>query len=714
MLHVKIKKYFFVFFTMAVIGLNVSVVLAAKVNLNLVYDGVKHKYSAEEIKINVNGNPITGLSMPPVSINGRTLVPARAVFEAMNSEVTWNESTKEVYIMKGKDVAVIKINSNTGILNGTPFALEVAPKIINDTTMIPVRQVAEALGATVLWEEQSRTVQVNEVPDELPPVVDEPVEVPTPTPPVVTPPAVTPPTVAPPVVDVPVTNPGEITVESVMLPTGTSGDFVINATGTIGKYQTLDVSDNRLVIDIYNANMGITNTNIAVSGNAYVSSIRSAQNQVTPEKITRIVFDLKDSGKYQITQSNDKKSLILSFSENEVTGLNVEGRGSADFVMIDGKTAPGVQISALENPKRIVLDMQNTKSTLNASYAAIGCNFITDIQTIQFGDNTSRIILTIKENEELEYTVAKQGTSTVVTLRKSTLQNISYNPSTRTLSLKGLDGLSASQIVHNDDYLNLKYTLTLPGDFSAQLGDGNIQINDEYLNSISISNNASNQTQLIFHETQILAYTAMESDGIAIKVQKPKDKYNAVILLDAGHGKADPGTNGNGYIEKDINLSILLKVQSRFQNDQDIKIYVTRMTDGYPTNPERAAMANQISDLFVSIHQNSASPNPVPSGTEILYTPHSNETAGKLTSKQAADIMLEHVRGAIDSKNRGVKNDPAIIVLNQTKVPAILIECGFLSNPEEAAKLGSQQYQEKIADAIALGIREIVAKRTLR
>lgn len=131
------------------------------IQTKLYYDGKLHNYNAEEIKISINGNYIEKYSMLPVILNGRTLVSARDVFESMDSQVLWNNENREVTVNRGNDNIVMKIDNNIGVKNGTSFKLDIPPKIINDRTMIPIRAVSEALDCDVFWDNNNREVKIS-------------------------------------------------------------------------------------------------------------------------------------------------------------------------------------------------------------------------------------------------------------------------------------------------------------------------------------------------------------------------------------------------------------------------------------------------------------------------------------------------------------------------------------------------------------------------
>ncbi len=119
-------------------------------------------YSVEgDIVVEVNGKRILS-DQPPVIVDDRTLVPLRAIFEAMNAEVDWNNLTKTVTSTKDDVVISLTIGSKELIKNGTIIELDVSPQIINSRTMVPVRAIAESFGAVVDWDEVNQAVIVTE------------------------------------------------------------------------------------------------------------------------------------------------------------------------------------------------------------------------------------------------------------------------------------------------------------------------------------------------------------------------------------------------------------------------------------------------------------------------------------------------------------------------------------------------------------------------
>lgn len=692
-----------------IVALNSIVYAGEMINLNLVYDGVSHKYSAEEINIEIDGKMIEDYTVPPIVLNDRTLVPARAVLENMGADVVWNDAEKEVYITKDNNIVVLKINQNIGTKNGIEFLLDVPAKIINDSTFIPVRAVSEILGSKVSWDGTKRLVSIyqndyidpeEEKEDDGKDSSAEEGETPSKG-----------------ESDSQETeqnnSSAEIKVIGLDIPKSVQDTqvFKINASDTIEKYEKTLVGGNRLAIDIYNANMNILNTNLSVSTSRYISSVRSSQFQVTPQKITRVVFDLKTSTGYNLSLSSDKKSIIIKFEESIVDGISFSTEKLDDLIYIKGGASS--DISVTKSDQIITAIIKNTKISDLTVPSIAGSNYITDL-TVTQSQADIRLEIFV-DNSAVDAEITQVNDDKILKIHKTTYENVSYDSSLNAFVLAKRGDISSSGIMEEDDYLNCRYIFTLPGDYSEDYGFGSFSVNNASLANVEISKDTNGNTTLTFNEKNILAFNIIEDDkNIYFKHMSPKEKYSKIVVLDAGHGKNDPGTSGNGLTEKDINLDILIKVYDLFSKDKNVKVYATRLSDTYPENSERAKMANDIADLFVSIHQNSASPNTIPNGTEILYMNKDNEVSGKLTSKIAAQFAQKYIIPALGTTDRGIKERPDLIVLNQTKVPAILIETLFLSNPSDAEKIRQESYKDKAAQAIYSAIVDMMSQYPVR
>ena len=166
----------------------------------------------------------------------------------------------------------------------------------------------------------------------------------------------------------------------------------------------------------------------------------------------------------------------------------------------------------------------------------------------------------------------------------------------------------------------------------------------------------------------------------------------AKIAIDAGHGGADPGAVYQGRQEKDDNLKLALAVGERLQNS-GLDVYYTRTEDIYQTPYQKAMAANESgTDFLVSLHRNSSEyPNQY-TGVETLIYDKNGEKA------EIAEDINEELEN-IGFRNNGVKIRPGLVILRRSKMPAVLVESGFI-NSEEDNRLFDEEF-DRIADAIA-------------
>ncbi len=191
-------------------------------------------------------------------------------------------------------------------------------------------------------------------------------------------------------------------------------------------------------------------------------------------------------------------------------------------------------------------------------------------------------------------------------------------------------------------------------------------------------------------------------------------KSGVTILIDPGHGGKDPGhlpLVDSLKPEKDIALEISLKLgQYLTYNLSNVKVLYTRKKDNYPTLDERVDMANNNGvDYMLSIHIN-GSPNPSVFGTET----HIHNFKAKSSFKWAL-MIEEQFKTRAGRKSRGVKTAAdighSLQILKHTKMPTVLVECGFITNSGEGKYLNSAYGQEIIASAIFRATREFIKSK---
>ncbi len=203
-----------------------------------------------------------------------------------------------------------------------------------------------------------------------------------------------------------------------------------------------------------------------------------------------------------------------------------------------------------------------------------------------------------------------------------------------------------------------------------------------------------------------------------IVLKRPREVYERILVIDAGHGGKHPGTmsSDKAYAEKDINLAVTLALKELLDAREDIKVYYTRLSDDSVYLRPRVTLANEAeADFFISIHSN-AFWDKKAHGTEVLYKAEGiasgeaavsgaafNETAVSregITSRQLADICLEEVTKVLQTDARGIWEDEDTYILKHSQVPAALIEVAFLTNRDDLELLCQKEGQALAAKGI--------------
>lgn len=219
---------------------------------------------------------------------------------------------------------------------------------------------------------------------------------------------------------------------------------------------------------------------------------------------------------------------------------------------------------------------------------------------------------------------------------------------------------------------------------------------------------------------------AVMVDGYAQKQETEinADDYSKMqkycVVVDAGHGGDDPGKVGvNGALEKDINLAIAKRLAVLLEQS-DVKVIMTREDENglYDADANRkkvqdmkrriAVMEEAAPDLVVSVHQNSYDGASI-KGAQVFYYTGSEE------GKELADIIQNRMVAGLDPENHRVaKANDSYYLLKKTSRPIVIVECGFLSNPQEAELLTDPVYQERVAWQIHMGILQYLNRNVER
>ena len=662
--------------TLALGLLGATTVYGEQVKMDLFYNGKHHAYAAKEVKIEIDGKAMVPKDMPAVIIDGRTMLPMRQIAQELGCEVNWNEAAKQIYVMRGSDIIVFTVDSKTGYENGKEFTMDVPATIVNDRTMLPVRALADALHLNIKWDDPNRIVSIQSG-DTV--VKDEPK--------------------AP---ESGQTTTGTLT--GIQTPSAKDADqtFTIQADGPMGRYEKTFVDDQKIVLDFYGAKSSLPGE-ITKTNSDIVTGIRTATHENNGDSFTRVVFDLSGKKDYEVTQSADKKNITISFGKTTVDKISAVHSQNKDIITIGGTGSFGASVAMTADPQKIIVTIPNCQSNLSDKINTADLQYVLDGKVDTSKGNTVELVLAVEDL--VQYSYREETQNLILEIYPTTLKNMRYDKNANVLYLDKKDKIDTGSVKFEDHYLDGYFDVTLPGDYESDYGYGTYDVKGTVVENIEVSTKGGNTT-FRFKQNRISAYEVTdEGDSYAIRVKNPKEVYDKVLLLDAGHGGKDPGTSGNGMQEKNLNLTIAQKIAQKLQGS-GIKVYMTRDSDVYPENSTRAKTANDIADLMVSIHMNSGPETA--NGTETLYQVHANDNGARLTSKQLAEILQGKVVSATGNTNRGAKLWTDVLILNRTTVPAVIVEVIFITNTGDALKISNPAYQDQVAQAIADGIQEAV------
>lgn len=218
----------------------------------------------------------------------------------------------------------------------------------------------------------------------------------------------------------------------------------------------------------------------------------------------------------------------------------------------------------------------------------------------------------------------------------------------------------------------------------------------------------------------VFVYLVSSRAGMMVSQQEAvTGRRQPVVCIDSGHGGNDPGKVGvDGSLEKDINLQIAYQLKA-YLEASDVKVVMTREDDRglYKESDSHKKMADMKNrcqlideahpDLVVSIHQNSYHEEKI-SGGQVFYYKDSQK------GKRLAELIQKRFDFVLGGKNtRQAKPNGNYYLLLHVKQPIVIVECGFLSNWKESAALNTEEYQDRLAWTIHMGIMEYLNGSTL-
>ncbi|MFA5577791.1 MAG: N-acetylmuramoyl-L-alanine amidase [Tissierellaceae bacterium] len=654
-------------------------------------DGVK--VSVKQVPIIMDGKTVD-TDFPSFVHIDRTLVPIRFVAENYGAQVDWDDKTKTAIVDYGEKQARLTIDSNIAYINGQKVILDknAIPKLVSyedkgSRTMVPLRILTETFGYEVGWDEKENVPYINSKPEEN-------LE----------------------------GKSGELAIiNSISTSTGStsSNKLIINSDKSLDYTTMFLEKSNKLVIDIENSLLSIANTKDRPGSieldDEIIERVQYSQFSYEPS-ITRVVLTLRNYETYDISSSSNGTGLVVSFGGNKIGQITTELIEGKEAIVVEGAGYGKMNFIKLKNPERIVIDLLDS-TLLGDTYYSYNYDlgFVKGIRVSQFtadnnystDDKIVRIVLDIKDGiSDPSVKIDNLEDNIAIYPEKSLWEKIDYivDGDSSIFTVENL-GITNYSIYMDTSSKNM--VITIPA-AHTDLVEGSIIIKDKLINEIQVEKDKDNVILNISFGVSVdytLLSKAIDSKIVlSLKKNVDIDNTNRIIVIDAGHGGKDPGaTSVAKRYEKDFNLAMALKLNKKLE-ELGYNTVMTRDTDVFVDLYERARIANDSNaDLFVSIHGNSHSSNSH-AGIQVLYCPAFNSDFKEVDQHPFAKSMMTALLEGTGAIDKGIIQRPNLVVLRETKMPAVLVEAGFLSNSAEEKLLFTESYQNKIIDSIVKGI----------
>ncbi len=421
-----------------------------------------------------------------------------------------------------------------------------------------------------------------------------------------------------------------------------------------------------------------------------------------------------------------KKDLVLptKFYIDNLTSKNNEiiltGIGSAEFV----------KSIRLTNPSRAVFDIPNSIVNPVLRNKEISINQSESVKIGQFNRNTARVVITTSKPEKFIPVIYGDSQRIVFVDKNSTkgnsiasvkasltsaydeISDVNQHTMKLVFSKPVVTGISRTSSgmdllfynVDNFSNVNVNSALMIDGVKMTTIPDGGAKLSIPAAASdiYEIHLGTDGKTLRIKAKVENKTLTEIAKNEPLIKVEpvvpvKPKhNNKKKYIIIDPGHGGTDCGATRNGIFEKDITLDISKRVVKLLKK-KDYVVEMTRTSDQTVSLQDRVEISETFNpDIYVSIHVNSSN-SEAPHGIETHYYKDNSLDLAKNLHAAMLNNVNANDRGLFKSK---------FYVINHTTAPAVLVEIGFLSNPEERAQIVSEARKQATAKAIVEGIND--------
>ena len=697
-----------------------------------IYSGKSYDVKNKKVIFSIEDIELNTAKLPGVYVGKTLMGPARSLFlsDSMEGSFTLSKSKKSATISFGDNNLILTLGSKNAELNGAQVKLEKAPDFIKlnfsnkNEVYIPMESICELFDIDIETSGNVSTLSLPDDDEDVEDVGDDENSKPTPEP---TP---EPSNEAEQPLQPFVANKLPFSWKSKVSPAtafnavqslngkntsaGSSIADIVNLSGNqADNFDTYTITSTEgfsgIKGNMANNQLTVSLDNVSSNGSqSYTSNIRTVNyinaTYNAASNSTNISFGLADGVVgYEMLLSKDGKSLNVKIYKNTITEIKGSYNkgvytftftGLAPLSVNDNGSSDSNQNLAIPN----IIDTIGSGSYVDNTGSALSL-------FSYFSNGIAGASLSVNKTSRLTYYTSQSGNTLTITFSQASTP---ANVVGATIALPS--GLDTSEIEDEDNYFSGNFTITLPGDLRSHFNSKPIKYDANKVSNVNISLNDSGDTVLTFYTTKLYAYRLTVSKSqIKVAIDRAKNLYSKVVVIDPGHGGHDDGTTSQNkiYKEKNVVLSIGYTYFRNYLNDEDLKVYWTRKGDTYPTLYERAAFPKKVdADIFISVHMNSF-PKATPKGTEVFYSTRNNILQPNgLSSYTMASMFLKNITSTFSTFNRGVKT-AAYVVTNMNTVPAVLLEYGFLSNEDDLAKFSKLENQDKAAEVLYDTIEEI-------
>jgi len=601
-------------------------------------------------KLVINGQQVFP-DVPLLVNSSRMLVPIRIVAETLGAVVEWDGARRVASVVTGGRRIEMPIDSTRATIDGQPVTLDAPAVIYQSRTLVPLRFVAEALGCEVSWDAATATAGV-------------------------------------------VSASAGGNLLGVSLDLQPQAALLRVSTDSPVSYSVRSQAEPpRLIITLEGVDSA-TGWSEMPLGQALIDRVRVVSRQ-GPSPQVQLVCDLARPVRYSHKPASQGHGVELEISY-QVNGVSWENGG----VTVDASGPLRSTTFTLPDPHRFVIDLPGVILGGPANSFEVGQDGVVLVRYAQFNTNPDivRVVLVLDSPQQYQIAASAGGLRIARDTAASALEYESTANGGR-LTLRG--GQATAQVAVSPDGRQLRVDVS--GASSGSLEGATVQ--DGLVESYEILPVCSESFAVLVHLTAYGGHSLNNGGGLITLDIAKSSLAGRRIVLDPGHGGRDPGcTSVSGVHERELTLLWAEALRVRLESEGAVVRLTRDATTDFGVFPgqtmdafERARIANDWdADVYVSIHFN-AFTSSGPSGTEVFYHPT------EPSSLPLAELMMEHL-AKLGLTNRGAKAG-YYAVLRETTMPAVMVEVGFLSNPGDEKFLLNPANQAKGVELMLEALR---------